>query len=104
VSSDQPIELHLRVLVKNGRRADFFAFLREAIPCYTAPGGIRIRLLADRLDPQRFIEVVEYLDEATYQQDQARVAHDPTMQTLLARWREHLAEPPIIETYGVTQP
>ena len=96
---DSTIELHLRVRVATGRRAEFFAFLREAVPVYESPGGIVIDVLADLADEGRFIERVRYVDEAAYRRDQERVAHDPTMRRYLERWRALLAEPPIVETY-----
>lgn len=92
-------ELHLRVRVKPGRRVEFFAFLREAIPFYESPGGIAIGLLGDLTDDHRFIEVVRYDDHAAYERDQKRVESDPDMRELLARWRELLAEPPAVEVY-----
>ena len=70
-------------------------FLREATPFYESPGGIEVRLLQDVNDPDRFIELVLYDDEATYMRDQHRVEHDPTMRQFLARWRDLLAEPPV---------
>jgi quinol monooxygenase YgiN len=85
--------LHLRFRVQPGRREEFLAFLRDAVPFYEAPGGIRIGLLQDVADPDRFIEVVEYADEETYQRDQARVGSDPGMRGYLSRWRELLALP-----------
>jgi quinol monooxygenase YgiN len=93
------VELHLRIRVADGRRAEFMRFLDEARPYYEAPGGIRVRLLEDRADPQRFIELVEYADEATYARDQQRVAADDGMKALLQRWRALLAAPPILEVY-----
>ncbi len=85
--------LHLRFRVQAGRRDDLLAFLRDAVPFYEAPGGIRIGLLQDAADPDRFVEVVEYADEETYQRDQARVESDPGMRGYLARWRELLVLP-----------
>lgn len=93
------IELHLRGRAAPGRRADLIAFLREAIPFYEQPGGIRVRILWDVADPDRFIEVVEYADQDTHDRDQTRVEADPTMRDYLRRWRELLAEPPQVETY-----
>lgn len=93
------IDLHLRIRLKPGQRDTFFAFLREAIPVYTRPGGIDIRLLEDLTDDHRFIELVVYANEAAYQRDQVRVNADPEMIELLQRWRSHLAEPPVIEAY-----
>lgn len=95
----QGIELHLRIRLAPGRRDDFFAFLREAIPFYESPGGILIDLLSDAADDHRFIEVVHYATEHAYELDQKRVSDDPTMKHFLARWRSFLAEPPIVETY-----
>lgn len=85
--------LHLRFRVQPGRRDEFLAFLRDATPFYEAPGGIRIGLLQDAADPDRFIEVVEYADEATYQRDQVRVESDAEMRGYLGRWRELLVLP-----------
>lgn len=93
------IDLHLRCRVAQGRRAEFLAFLREAIPFYESPGGIEIQLLEDRQDDHRFIEVVRYDHELAYSRDQERVASDPTMQGYLARWRSMLAGPPTVEVY-----
>ena len=93
------IELHLRGRVAAGRREDLVAFLREAIPFYERPGGIRIRLMWDVADADRFIEVVEYADQRIHDTDQARVADDPEMVGYLRRWHELLAEPPQVETY-----
>ncbi|HET9140777.1 putative quinol monooxygenase [Actinophytocola sp.] len=93
------IELHLRGRVAPGRREDLVAFLRQAIPFYERPGGIRVRLMWDVADPDRFIEVVEYADQQSHDDDQARVADDPEMSDYLRRWRELLAEPPQVETY-----
>lgn len=98
------IDLHLRIRVATARRAAFDAFLREAIPFYEAPGGIRIRLLEDRADPTRLIEVVEYDSRESYERDQRRVESDPEMKRFLERWRALLEEPPIVEVYGHREP
>lgn len=95
------IELHLRCRVRAGAREGFVAFVREATPFYEAPGGIRVRLLEDRSDDHRFIELVEYADEATFERDQERVAKDATMRWYLERWRALLAEPAEVEVYVV---
>ena len=98
------IELHLCGRVAPGRRADLVEFLREAIPFYESPGGIRVRLLWDIADPDRFVEVVEYADRETYDRDQARVTSDATMQDYLHRWRALLAEPPLVHSYDIDTP
>jgi quinol monooxygenase YgiN len=92
-------ELHLRGRVTPGRRDDLVSFLREAIRFYERPGGIRVRLMWDVADPDRFVEVVEYADQAIHDLDQARVADDPEMSDYLRRWRELLVGPPVVETY-----
>lgn len=93
------IELHLRGRAAPGRREDLVAFLAEAIPFYEQPGGIRVRLLWDIADPDRFIEVVEYADHETYDRDQARVSDDPEMGQYLRRWRDLLTGPAQVEIY-----
>ena len=98
------IDLHLRCRVSPGRRVEFLAFLREAIPFYESPGGITVRLLQDLDDDHRFIELVLYDDEAAYTRDQKRVVSDPTMKSYLARWRDLLAEPPVMEVYRLLTP
>lgn len=97
-----PVEIHLRIRVKPGGRDALHEFLREAIPYYEAPGGIAVRLLADRADDHRFIEIIEYASERAYSLDQHRVEHDPEMKALLGRWRSLLAEPSIVEVYTTT--
>ena len=91
--------VHLRIRVAEDRQAQFRSFLDEAIPFYESPGGIRVRLLSDDDDPERFIELVEYVDERTYRQDDDRVQSDPTMAEFLARWWSLLVEPPVVEVY-----
>jgi quinol monooxygenase YgiN len=93
------ISVHLRVRVVEERQGEFRSFLREAIPFYEAPGGIRVRLLQDESDPERFIELVEYADEHAYRQDDERVQSDATMAQFLARWRALLTEAPTVEIY-----
>lgn len=93
------ISVHLRIRVFSGRQNDLYEFLADAIPFYESPGGIRVRLLSDSGDPERFIELIEYIDEETYREDDERVNTDRTMAQYLARWRELLAEPPVVEVY-----
>jgi hypothetical protein len=42
--------VHLRIRVAEDRQAEFRSFLGEAIPFYESPGGIRIRLLSDKVE------------------------------------------------------
>ena len=98
------IDLHLRVRVAPGRRDEFLAFLREAIPFYESPGGIEVRLLQDKQDDHRFIELILYDDEQIYERDQQRVANDAEMKKFLTRWRALLAEEPAIAVYRLVKP
>lgn len=96
---DGVVELHLRGRVAAGRRENLVAFLAEAIPFYERPGGIRVRLLWDVTDPDRFVEAVEYIDQDAYDRDQVRVTEDHEMVEYLRRWRALLTGPPEVETY-----
>lgn len=96
------IDLHLRFRLKPGMRETYFAFLAEGKPFYEAPGGIEVRLLTDLKDDHSFIELILYDDLATYQRDQHRVENDTEMKVFLQRWRELLAEPPVVEVYRLT--
>lgn len=98
------IEFHLRIQVKLDCLETFFDFLGDAIPFYEQPGGIRIRLLQNHIDPTRFIELVEYADEKTFQQDQHRVQTDPEMKGYLERWHRLLEREPEIEIYRPVDP
>ena len=98
------IELHLRGRVAAGRRDELLAFLAEAIPFYERPGGIRVRVLWDISDSDRFNEIVEYADQATHDRDQVRVEQDPVMGEYLQRWRALLEAAPQIDTYRVGTP
>lgn len=91
--------LHLRIEVSAEREGDFAQFLREARKLYEAPGGIRIKLLRDLKHPTRYIELVEYDDRSTYDEDQVRVETDPVLISTLERWRALLASRPEVEAY-----
>ena len=93
------VSVHLRICIEPGRTDELRLFLREPIPFYESPGGVRVRLLGGADAPHRFIEVVEYASEDAYLKDEERVRSDATMAQYLARWRALLAEPPTVETY-----
>lgn len=94
------IRLHLNIRVRRENRAALVAFLCEAIPFYESPGGIRIHLVEDLHDPERFIEIVEYATREVYDADQQRVAGDPIMQSYLKRWRTLLDGPPTVDVFA----
>ncbi|MGZ4257148.1 MAG: putative quinol monooxygenase [Gaiellaceae bacterium] len=93
------MSVHLRICLEPGRADELRSFLREAIPFYESPGGIRVRLLGEVGAPDRFIEIIDYASEDAYSKDEERVKSDATMAQYLARWRALLAEPPIVEVY-----
>lgn len=93
------VSLHLRIRVADEHEAEFVPFLREAREVYEAPGGIRVRLLRSLSEPNRYIELVEYVDRPTYDRDQVRVGTEPLVMETLARWRTLLAAPPEVEAY-----
>jgi len=75
------------------KRADLLAFLRDAIPFYERPGGIRVALFESIDDPGLLLELVAYASEREFTDDQQRVEHDPAYKETLARWRSLLASP-----------
>ena len=93
------MSLHLRLGVASDGdgRAQLIAFLREAVPFYEEPGGIRVRLLQRRDDSNEFLEIIEYESDEDYEADQRRVEDDPQMRSLIERWRELLTTPPEVE-------
>lgn len=97
------LQLDLRIRVAPERRDEFLAFLREAIPFYEAPDGIRVRLLESLAEPGFFVERVVYADRATFDADQVRIEADPRMRSLLARWRGLLSEPPAVEMWELRE-
>ena len=97
-STGRPV-LVLSLRVPEARHADLVSFLRQAVSTYEELPGVRVRLLQSRQDPDRWMEVVEYPDRATYDADQLRVDTDPRLIGLLDRWRRLLAEPAGVETW-----
>jgi len=98
------VTIHLSGRVPPGGRRTLEEFLAEAVEFSEAPGGIRVRLLWDRAAPDRFVEVIEYADEATYAADQRRVDDDPTMAALLARRRALLSGALAVAIFDDTWP
>jgi hypothetical protein len=72
------------------KRSDLLAFLRDAIPFYERPGGIRVALFESLDDPGLLLELVAYAGEREFAEDQERVEHDPGYIETLARWRSLL--------------
>ncbi len=86
--------LVLESRVPPGCRRALEDFLREARGYYEAPGGIKVRLMWDCDDPDRFREVIEYRSLADAEADEQRSEQDPVMRDYLTRWHGLLAEPP----------
>ncbi len=91
--------IHLRIRAAPGQRPALLSFLRGATPLYERPGGIRMHLLESADDPDRFVEIVEYADGATFARDQERVHGDPELVATLARWRTLLSGAVEVETW-----
>jgi len=89
-ATKKKIVLHLRITTREIGGETLRSFLRMAVPFYQAPQGIAVRLLRNRADPTRFVEVIEYDDEEAFEHDAARVRSDPEMRRLLERWRSLL--------------
>ncbi|MBX3386043.1 MAG: hypothetical protein KF768_05690 [Phycisphaeraceae bacterium] len=85
--------------IRSERRGELLAFLREAVPFYERPGGIRVTLWQCRTNADLYIERVEYVSRAAYEADDARVRQDPEMRSYLDRWRAILDGPPEVEVY-----
>lgn len=93
------VVLHLRIKVAPEKREELLTFLRDARDYYQQPGGIRMRLLQDGDDDNALLEVFEYETVEDYQRDEQRVATDPMMRAVLAKWRSLLKGKPKVETY-----
>lgn len=91
--------LDLEISVSDARMPALLEFLRRAVPIYEQPGGIRVTLLHDHQRPGRFIERVQYADEAAFERDQQRVAEDGQMKALLEEWRSLLDDAPAVRVY-----
>jgi quinol monooxygenase YgiN len=91
--------LHLKIRTRSADAEELLSFLREAVPFYESPGGVRVRLLRSIDNPTRFIEIIEYDDRDAFEKDQHRVASDPQMRGYLQTWRSLLAEGVEVETY-----
>ena len=102
ITQRAPIELHLRIRIKEGMREAFLDFMREATPYYESDGQTKVCLLEDRSDPNCFIECMEYASIEAYEKGEQRVENDPKMLSYLNRWRELLDGPPAVEVYTNT--
>lgn len=91
--------LHLRCATRTGVSEELSEFLKEAVPFYESLPGVRVQLLRNVDEPNRYIEVIVYETIEAYDRDRARVEGDPRMQALLQRWRSLLAPDIAVETY-----
>jgi len=96
---DGVLTLYLEGRVPAGGQDALVLFLLQAREYYEAPGRMRVRLQWDVEDPCRFREIMEYADQAAYDADQERVAHDPEMVGWLRRWHELLDGDVSVRTY-----
>jgi hypothetical protein len=93
------IHLYLHARALPGARPAVESFLAEARAVYEEPDGVAVRLQWSTTDPDAFVEIMEYADEATWRRDQERVEHDPRMRALIERWHGLLASGPVVSTY-----
>ena len=98
------VEIQLHIRVKPERRAEFDAFLQEAVPYYEELSGVFVRLIERKEEPGRLIEVVEYMTREAYEADKVRMETDSKMKGLLARWRGLLDGPPEVRVYEDVMP
>ncbi len=95
------VVLHLHISVEPDKRDELLTFLRDARDYYEqggdGAGGVHMRLLQDADDENSFIEVFEYDSVEAYEADERRVAGDPVMQKVLAKWRSYLKDNPNVE-------
>lgn len=98
-ASTHPTVLRLSIVARPGARQALLDFLREAAPYYEAPGGIRMRLLQDANNPDKFIEEFEYATSEAFETDNLRVENDPVMRSYLDRWRALLADKAEVTVY-----
>ncbi|CAN5483973.1 hypothetical protein BH09PLA1_BH09PLA1_02170 [soil metagenome] len=104
MSQPTRIDLHKRLRVAPGRCEEYLTFLREGIPYFERPGGIEVRLLEDKSDDHKFIELILYENEQVYERDRQRITNDPEMKRFLDRWRSLLAEAPVFDVYRLVKP
>lgn len=84
-----PVVLMLHISTPKGGQENLIRTLKQALPYYKQPGGIRVRLLNSIDRPDDYIEMIEYETEEGYLRDQQRVFHDAKMRELIDQW--HLA-------------
>lgn len=94
------VVLHLQFHCRETSGQDLVKFLRRAVPFYQSVPGVNVRLLRSLDRPGRFVEIIEYATEEAFQADRVRLSDDSRMQSLLAEWRELLAEPPEVEHFA----
>lgn len=81
-----PVVLMLHITTPPGGRDHLIDFLRQALPYYQEPGGIRVRLLSSIDQPEEYIEMIEYQTREGYLCDQQRVTQDVKMKGYLNQW------------------
>jgi hypothetical protein len=90
VNLSAPVALYLHIRVRQGFETKLVEFLRGAKAFYEGPGGIRVRLLQDAVDPLSFIEIIEYEHNKAFENDDLRVKSDSAMKCYLYDWQSLL--------------
>lgn len=96
---DAAVVLHLRIRVRAEHQPAFRDYIREAFPVFEATGGCVGAVYADAADPERFDEVFYYDSEASYQAGERALHEVPEQAALLARWRQLIEGPPVVEVF-----
>lgn len=92
------IVLALDSRVPEGGQEALESFVAEARPYYESHHA-RLDLLWNMADPCRFRETMTYRSQADFDADDERTRSDPTMRGYLERWRQLLAEPPLVTVW-----
>ncbi len=90
IPGNHPVVLMLHITIPVEGRENLIGFLREALPYYQEPGGIRVRLLSSVEKPEEHIEMIEYETQEAYLRDQHRVTQDVKMRGYLDQWHRVL--------------
>ena len=79
--------LHLKFTFAGADPAPILAMVKATTPFYELFGSRHIRLLQNVDDPTRFIQVIDYETDETFELNRQRTASDPRLQAYLQAWR-----------------
>ncbi len=91
--------LYLEISVDPVHHDSLISFLRAARAHYESLPGVSVRLLRSTEETSRYLEVIEYPDQTTFDRDHARLESDELMRGYLQQWRSLLAGPARTSVY-----